>query len=312
MIDGKLIRGNILAEKLNVYVSKQLMEISHQFDKPKLAVILVGDSKPSHIYVDKKVKLARSLGVNTMICYFPNDITQEQLISKIAKLNQDRSVTAILVQLPLPKHIDSDIIVNSVAVEKDVDGLHITNRGLLSAGYNNALIPCTPLGCLIMLKILCSDNLSGKKVSILGRSNLVGKPMFDLLLQENCTVTLLHSKSKNLSQETSQADIIVSAMGQSRMINQEFVKKDTIIIDVGINQVQSSNTRRLCGDVDLDSLEDKVKYITPVPGGVGPMTVSCLMLNILQLALRQQNIAQNQAIKKLYYQDFLQYYSVNR
>ena len=254
-------------------------EIIHLKKKGKtlgLAVILVGEYAPSLIYVKNKEKKAKEAGINSKIIRYPSEVSEKIILNKIDELNKDDKITGILVQLPLPKHIDKEKIINSILPTKDVDGFHPMNVGKLSSG-SESIAPCTPLGCLILIKSV-EKNLSGKHAVILGRSNLNGKPMAQLLLKENCTVTILHSKTKNLKDECKRADILVAAVGVSQIVKGDWVKKDAIIIDVGINKVDG----KIVGDVDFDSSKKIAKAITPVPGGVGPMTIACLLKNTVE------------------------------
>jgi len=215
------------------------------------------------------------VGINSEIIRYSKEVTEQEVLKKIEELNNNSDVSGILVQLPLPKQIDKEKIINTISPFKDVDGFHPINVGNLSSGYN-AIVPCTPLGCLLLIKKI-EKNLSGKHAVILGRSNLNGKPMAQLLLKENCTVTIVHSKTKNLKEECLRADILVAAVGVANLVKGDWVKKDSIVIDVGINKVGD----KIVGDVQFDEVKDKVKAITPVPGGVGPMTIACLLKNTL-------------------------------
>jgi methylenetetrahydrofolate dehydrogenase (NADP+)/methenyltetrahydrofolate cyclohydrolase len=215
------------------------------------------------------------VGINSEIIRYSKEVTEKEVLKKIEDLNNNNDISGILVQLPLPSHIDKEKIINTISPLKDVDGFHPINVGNLSTGYS-ATVPCTPLGCLLLIKKI-EKNLSGKHAVIIGRSNLNGKPMAQLLLKENCTVTIVHSKTKNLKEECLKADILVAAVGVANLVKGDWVKKDSIIIDVGINKVGN----KIVGDVQFDEVKDKVKAITPVPGGVGPMTIACLLKNTL-------------------------------
>lgn len=249
---------------------------------PGLAVVLVGQDPASQVYVKTKMKKALESGIDSFPHLLDSTTSQAELLQLIDKLNNDRYVHGILVQLPLPAHIDESKVITAIDPAKDVDGFHPINVGLLGQG-KASLIPCTPLGCLMMLRDQLGD-LSGKKAVIVGRSNIVGKPMANLLLQENCTVTIVHSKTRDLNSECRQADILIVAMGKAEFINAEAIKPGAIVIDVGINRVEKDGRSVLVGDVDFESVSSVAAAITPVPGGVGPMTVACLMRNTLVAA----------------------------
>ena len=271
LIDGKKIAAE-LRNKLKVEVDG----IRKKFNKvPGLTVILIGDLAPSQIYVKNKEKSAKEVGLNSEVIRYANDVDENTILKKINDLNEDKSVSGILVQLPLPKHINKKKVIESISPSKDVDGFHPMNVGNLSSGYESS-VPCTPLGCYLLLKKI-EPNLSGKKAVIIGRSNLNGKPMAQLLLKENCTVTITHSKTKNLKSECLLADIIIAAVGIPQLVKGDWVKKDSIIIDVGINKIDKG----IVGDVDFDQVSKRAKALTPVPGGVGPMTIACLIKNTI-------------------------------
>jgi len=279
LIDGKKTSGEI-REELKKEVS-QIKEEKNQV--PGLTVILIGDLAPSQIYVRMKEKAAIEIGLKSEIIKYPNDVEEKTVLEKINELNKDNSVSGILVQLPLPKHIDKQKVIEEISPAKDVDGFHPVNVGNLSSGYEST-IPCTPLGCYLLLKKY-EKNLNGKKAVVVGRSNLNGKPMTQLLLKENCTVTITHSKTKNIKEECLQADIIVAAVGIPELIRGDWVKKDAIVIDVGINKTEKG----IVGDVAFDEVSKVAKALTPVPGGVGPMTIACLMKNTIQCFKRSKN-----------------------
>ena len=243
---------------------------------PVLTVILIGDFAPSQIYVKNKEKNAKEVGITSEVLRFPKEVSEEEILNKIEELNNNSKVSGILVQLPLPQQISKEKVINAINPFKDVDGFHPTNVGNLSSGYK-AIVPCTPLGCLLLIKKI-EPNLKGKHAVIIGRSNLNGKPMAQLLLKENCTVTIVHSKTINLKAECLKADILVAAVGVANLVKADWVKENSIIIDVGINKVGD----RIVGDVEFDTVQKKVKAITPVPGGVGPMTIACLLKNTLE------------------------------
>ena len=271
-----IIDGKKEAAALRDEIKKEIESIKLKTNKvPGLTVILIGDFAPSEIYVRNKEKNSKEVGIKSNVIKYTKDVTEKEVLNKIEELNNNKEVSGILVQLPLPDHISKEKIINSIDPAKDVDGFHPTNVGNLSSGYN-ATVPCTPLGCLLLIKKI-EPNLSGKHAVIIGRSNLNGKPMAQLLLKENCTVTIVHSKTKNLKDECQKADILVTAVGVANLVKGNWVKKDSIIIDVGINKVGD----KIVGDVQFDEVKDKVKAITPVPGGVGPMTIACLLKNTL-------------------------------
>jgi|TARA_B110000971_G_scaffold43304_1_gene42894 methylenetetrahydrofolate dehydrogenase (NADP+)/methenyltetrahydrofolate cyclohydrolase len=274
-----IIDGKKIAEELRSKLKKEIEQLPTSQIIPGLTVILIGDDPASQIYVRNKEKFAKEVGINSKLLRFENSITEQDLIKEIHKLNNDNSVHGILVQLPLPKHINSGKIISEINPAKDVDGFHPNNVGNLSSG-NDALVPCTPYGCYLLLKQVLT-NLSGLNAVIIGRSNINGKPMAQLLLKEDCTVTIAHSKTQNLKELCLTADILVASAGKAQMVKADWVKKDCVIIDVGINRVDNGN-KKIVGDVDFENIKDKVKAITPVPGGVGPMTISCLLNNTLK------------------------------
>jgi methylenetetrahydrofolate dehydrogenase (NADP+)/methenyltetrahydrofolate cyclohydrolase len=275
-----IIDGKKIAENLRQTLKKQIEQIPSNQVKPGLTVILIGEDPASQIYVRNKEKFANEIGINSNVLRFDSSITEESLLQEIHKLNQDKMVHGILVQLPLPKHINSKNIISQIDPNKDVDGFHPINVGNLSSG-SDALVPCTPYGCYLLLKEVISD-FTGLNAVIIGRSNINGKPMMQLLLKENCTVTITHSKTKNLQQICEGADILVASVGIANLVKEDWVKPDCVVIDVGINRVEENGSKKIVGDVDFENLKDKVKAITPVPGGVGPMTISCLLQNTLK------------------------------
>ena len=271
-----LIDGKKIAAELRDELKKEVSSLKTKYKKvPGLSVILIGDLTPSQIYVKNKEKSAIEVGLKSNIIRYPDTVNEKIILDKIDELNHEESVSGILVQLPLPKHIDKQKIIEMINPLKDVDGFHPMNVGNLSSGYKS-LIPCTPLGCYLLIKKI-EPNLNGKKAVIIGRSNLNGKPMAQLLLQENCTVTVAHSKTKDLRAECLQADIIVAAAGIPELVKGDWVKKDAIVIDVGINKTDKG----IVGDVAFDEVSKKAKALTPVPGGVGPMTIACLLKNTI-------------------------------
>jgi len=272
-----IIDGKKEAALLREEIKKEIFSIKEKHNKtPGLSVILIGNFAPSLIYVNNKEKNSRDVGINSEVIRYSESVTEKEVLNKIDELNKNESVSGILVQLPLPDQINKEKIINAIHPKKDVDGFHPINVGNLSSGYK-AIVPCTPFGCLLLIKKI-EKNLSGKHAVIIGRSNLNGKPMAQLLLKENCTVTVVHSKTKDLKLECQKADILVVAIGVANLVKGDWVKKDSIIIDVGINKVGD----KLVGDVDFDSVKDRAKAITPVPGGVGPMTIACLLKNTLE------------------------------
>ncbi len=279
-----IIDGKKEAALLREEIKKEILLIKSKDNKiPELTVILVGNFAPSQIYVSNKEKSSKEVGINSNVIKYSKDVTEEEIIKKIKELNNDVNVSGILVQLPLPVQIDKEKIINTIDPLKDVDGFNPINVGNLASGYR-AIVPCTPLGSLLLIKSV-EKNLSGKHAVIVGRSNLNGKPMAQLLLKENCTVTIVHSKTKDLKKECQKGDIVVAAVGVANLIKEDWVKKGSIIIDVGINKVD----KNIVGDVDFEKVKDKVKAITPVPGGVGPMTIACLLKNTVECFKKQNS-----------------------
>lgn len=285
-----ILDGKEIASDLEVSLAKkvQLLKAHHKFI-PGLAVILVGENPASAIYVSNKIASCKRLGINSFFYQLPAETSENTLLNKIQMLNNDHKVHGILVQLPLPDHIDKNKVINIIEPEKDADGFHPQNMGKLLIGQDG-LFPCTPNGCLLLLKTLPID-LAGKNVVVAGRSNIVGKPMAMLLLKENCTVTIVHSKTVDIEAHTREADILVAAMGVPGLIKKDWVKQGAVVIDVGINKLSNSNTKTIVvGDVDYEEVAPKCYAITPVPGGVGPMTIYSLMENTVKAACMQKNI----------------------
>ena len=279
-----IIDGKKIATELREELKKKVVELKSTYNAtPGLTVILVGEDAPSKIYVKNKEKFAKEVGMNSEVIRYPADLEEKVLLNKIKELNKNNKVSGILVQLPLPKHIDKRKVIETIDHEKDVDGFHPINVGNLSSGYESS-IPCTPLGCILLLKKV-EKNLSGKHAVVIGRSNLNGKPMTQLLLKENCTVTITHSKTKDLKAECLRADIIIAAVGIPKLVKGDWVKKGAIVIDVGINKTDSG----LVGDVDFDEVFKVAKAVTPVPGGVGPMTIACLLNNTVECFEKSQS-----------------------
>ena len=272
-----IIDGKKLAAKLREDLKKKIIKLKSTFNStPGLSVILIGENPASKIYVKNKEKFAKEIGIDSEVIKYQENIDEKVVLDKIKELNQNKKVSGILVQLPLPRHIDKKKIIETILPNKDVDGFHPVNVGNLSSGYEST-IPCTPLGCFLLLREV-EKNLSGKHAVIIGRSNLNGKPMAQLLLKENCTVTITHSKTKDLKAECNKADIIVAAVGKPKLVKKDWVKKNAIVIDVGINKTESG----IVGDVDFDEVSKVARAITPVPGGVGPMTIVCLLNNTVE------------------------------
>jgi len=281
IIDGKAFSANLRGE---IARKVEILKQNHALT-PGLAVVLVGEDPASQVYVRSKGKQPVEAGMNSYEHKLDAGTSQDDLLALIDRLNNDPDVHGILVQLPLPGHIDEEAVINSISVDKDVDGFHLSNVGKLSIGADG-IVPCTPLGSLMMLKDHHGD-LSGMKAIVVGRSNIVGKPMAALLLKESCTVTIAHSRTRDLPGECRQADILVAAVGRPEMVKGDWIKPGATVIDVGINRVEKEDgSTRLVGDVEFDSAEKVAGAITPVPGGVGPMTIACLLHNTLQQACR--------------------------
>ena len=293
IIDGKAFAAKIRAE---VKEDSDKLISQKQVD-PCLAVVLVGENPASKVYVGQKTKMATECNIKTKDYKLDTNTDQETLLKLINDLNNDGSVHGILVQLPLPKQIDERKVIDAIVVEKDVDGFHAINAGRLSIGgdmLKKAFIPCTPLGSLLLLKDQIED-LKGKSVVVIGRSNIVGKPMSQLLIEESCTVTVVHSKTKEIEKVCSQADIIVAAIGRAEMIDSKWLKDGAVVIDVGINRIaitkeDGSEGSKIVGDVNFESATTKASKITPVPGGVGPMTIACLLRNTVTSAYRHSGL----------------------
>ncbi len=287
----KIIDGKAFADNLVKNIASETAKIIAKGIKPCLVVVLVGDNPASEVYVKNKVKTTMAAGMESREHRLPATTSEKELLDLIDQLNKDKTVNGILVQLPLPKGLDENKVIQKIAVEKDVDGFHLTNVGLLSTGNKSALVPCTPYGCLLLLQdIYQTKDLSGKKAAIIGRSNIVGKPMFQLLLGANATPTILHSKTKNIESELSQYDIVVAAVGVPEMVKGSWLKKDAVVIDVGINRIERNGKKIIVGDVDTASAMNIAAAITPVPGGVGPMTIACLLRNTLIATARQHGL----------------------
>ncbi len=278
-----LIDGKKEAAELREKLKQEVLELKSKYNKvPGLTVILIGELAPSKIYVKNKEKSANEVGLKSEVIRYPETVDEKTVLNKIEELNNDESVSGILVQLPLPKHIDKQKVIEKILPSKDVDGFHPMNVGNLSSGYESS-VPCTPLGCYLLIKKI-EPNLNGKKAVVVGRSNLNGKPMTQLLLKENCTVTITHSKTKDLKSECLKGDIVVAAVGIPELVKGDWVKKDAIVIDVGINKTDKG----IVGDVAFEEVSKNAKALTPVPGGVGPMTIACLLKNTIECFKRVQ------------------------
>ena len=292
---SKLIDGKTIAQNLRANLRKEISDLKNKYNKvPGLAVVQVGNVAASSVYVKAKTKSALEVGIEVFDHHLNETTTQNELMTLVETLNNQENVDGILVQLPLPNHINEQIILDSIHPDKDADGFHPLNVGKLSISANNddrLLIPCTPYGCLLMLKGLNID-LESKNVVVIGRSNIVGKPMAQLLLKESCTVTIAHSKTINLPEICSKADILIAAVGKPEIVRGSWIKENAIVIDVGINRIQKEIEgelkNKLVGDVNYSEAENKVSFITPVPGGVGPMTIACLLRNTL-IAFKNKN-----------------------
>ena len=275
----KLINGKEISLQIYSELKDRISKLKQFGFTPGLAVIIVGNRIDSLTYVKMKEKKCLELGIKSSLIKLDESISESELIYQICNLNNDKSIHGILVQLPLPKHINENVVLNRINLEKDVDGFHFNNIGKLTLNRNPNFIPCTPKGCVELLK-RSNIEIKGKNVVILGRSNIVGLPLSLLLLHENATVTICHSKTQNIMEHTQKADIIIAACGKTQMVKKEWIKENSVIIDVGINSLEDNTKKRgyrLVGDVDFEDVKEKVGYITPVPGGVGPMTIAMLM-----------------------------------
>lgn len=287
------IDGKVFAAGLREKVSEAVSTLTREYDLvPGLAVVLVGEDPASEVYVRNKGKQTLEVGMNSYEHKLPDTASQSELLAVIEQLNNDSKVHGILVQLPLPAQIDSQAVINAIDPDKDVDGFHLVNVGRLATGAPG-LVPCTPLGCMMLLKDQLGD-LSGKNAVVVGRSNIVGKPMGSLLLAQSCTVTIAHSRTRDLAGVCREADILVAAVGRPQMIPGDWIKPGAVVIDVGINRIEGKEGKtRLVGDVDFDSASAVAGAITPVPGGVGPMTIACLLRNTVQAACAANDLPFN-------------------
>lgn len=290
---ARLIDGKEFAQRVRNGVADNVTKLKSDYGvTPGLAVVIVGEDPASQVYVRNKVQQTSEVGMNSFHFEMDADTDQATLIAKVEELNNDPAVNGILVQLPLPKHMDEAAVIEAIDPAKDVDGFHVINSGLLATG-GNGLVPCTPLGCKLMLEDALGD-MSGMKAIIVGRSNIVGKPMSQLLLDANCTVTIAHSRTKNLAEEVAAADIVVAAVGRAEMVKGDWIKPGATVIDVGINRIpapeRGEGKTRLIGDVEFDAAAERAAAITPVPGGVGPMTIACLLKNTVTATCNQRSI----------------------
>ncbi|MBY9081502.1 bifunctional methylenetetrahydrofolate dehydrogenase/methenyltetrahydrofolate cyclohydrolase FolD [Paenibacillus sp. HN-1] len=280
-----IISGKLVSEEIRVDIAKEVAALAERGVKPGLAVVLVGEDPGSQVYVNSKEKTCISLGFHSVVHRLPASTSQEQLLALVDELNNDDDIDGILVQLPLPKHIDEKAVIDAISVEKDVDGFHPVNVGNLVIG-DDSLLPCTPAGVIELIKRTGLD-LSGKHAVVIGRSNIVGKPVSLLLQRENATVTMCHSRTKNMPELCKLADVLVVAIGRANFVDASYVKPGAVVIDVGMNRLDNG---KLAGDVDYESVKEVASHITPVPGGVGPMTITMLMVNTLTAAKRRRGL----------------------
>ena len=285
---AKLIDGKKFAENLCKKISEEVKKLKNKNITPGLAVIRVGEDPASTVYINMKAKKTEEVGMHSVTKILDENTSQDNLLKIVEELNNDDSINGILVQLPLPKQINSDSVINTISPDKDVDGFHAINTGRLWTNINS-LIPCTPLGCKMLLLAELKD-LTGKKAIIVGRSNIVGKPMASLLIGENCTVTIAHSKTQDLEGEVKKNDIVVAAVGVPEMVKGSWIKPGATVIDVGINRIEKDGKKKLVGDVEFSEAEKVAGAITPVPGGVGPMTIACLLHNTLIATCKKNNL----------------------
>jgi methylenetetrahydrofolate dehydrogenase (NADP+)/methenyltetrahydrofolate cyclohydrolase len=278
---AQLIDGNALSQQLRTQVAADTQALKAQGLTPGLAVVLVGDNPASQVYVRNKVKACHDAGLHSVLEKYDATMTEAELLARVEALNNDNSIHGILVQLPLPAHIDAQKVIEAISPAKDVDGFHIASAGALMTGMPG-FWPCTPYGCMKMLESI-GYNLKGKHAVVIGRSNIVGKPMALMLLQQNATVTICHSATQDLKAQTLQADVIVAAVGKRNVLTADMVKPGAVVLDVGMNR---NDEGKLCGDVDFEGVKQVASYITPVPGGVGPMTITMLLVNTLESAQR--------------------------
>ncbi|SDE48536.1 bifunctional methylenetetrahydrofolate dehydrogenase/methenyltetrahydrofolate cyclohydrolase FolD [Limimaricola pyoseonensis] len=293
---AEIIDGKAFAADIRARVAEQVAQLKAGHGiTPGLAVVLVGEDPASQVYVKSKGRKTVEVGMESFEHRLPEETTEADLLALVAKLNADPAVHGILVQLPLPKHMNSDAVINAIDPAKDVDGFHVSNVGLLGTGQK-AMVPCTPLGCLMMLRAQLGD-LSGKEAVVIGRSNIVGKPMAHLLLGDSCTVSIAHSRTRDLANVVRRADIVVAAVGRPGMVTGDWIKPGATVIDVGINRIDAGEGKtRLVGDVEFDSASEVAGAITPVPGGVGPMTIACLLANTLTACCRANGLPEPEGL----------------
>ncbi|WP_050603176.1 bifunctional methylenetetrahydrofolate dehydrogenase/methenyltetrahydrofolate cyclohydrolase FolD [Ruegeria sp. 6PALISEP08] len=292
---AQVIDGKAFAAKVRGQVADQVAKLKEENGiTPGLAVVLVGEDPASQVYVRSKGKMTVEVGMNSYEHKLDVETSEEDLLALIDKLNNAPAVHGILVQLPLPKHLNEDLVINSIDPAKDVDGFHISNVGLLGTGQKS-MVPCTPLGCLMMLRDH-NGSLSGMDAVVIGRSNIVGKPMAQLLLGDSCTVTIAHSRTKDLPDVVRRADIVVAAVGRPEMVPGDWIKEGATVIDVGINRIERDGKNKLVGDVDYASAAERAGAITPVPGGVGPMTIACLLANTLTACCRSNGLPEPEGL----------------
>ncbi|MBF2455853.1 bifunctional methylenetetrahydrofolate dehydrogenase/methenyltetrahydrofolate cyclohydrolase FolD [Listeria welshimeri] len=278
---GQIIDGKKLAKEIQERVTTEVAELAKIDKKPGLAVVLVGDNQASRTYVRNKQKRTEEAGMKSVLIELPETVSEEKLLEVVEELNTDDTIHGILVQLPLPKHISEEKVIDTISYDKDVDGFHPVNVGNLFIG-KDSFVPCTPAGIIELIK-LTGTQIEGKRAVVIGRSNIVGKPVAQLLLNENATVTIAHSRTKNLPEVAKEADILVVATGLAKFVKKEYIKPGAIVIDVGMDRDENN---KLCGDVDFDDVIEEAGFITPVPGGVGPMTITMLLANTLKAAKR--------------------------
>ncbi|EAF1272542.1 bifunctional methylenetetrahydrofolate dehydrogenase/methenyltetrahydrofolate cyclohydrolase FolD [Listeria monocytogenes] len=278
---GEIIDGKKLAKEIQEKVTREVAELVKEGKKPGLAVVLVGDNQASRTYVRNKQKRTEEAGMKSVLIELPENVTEEKLLSVVEELNEDKTIHGILVQLPLPEHISEEKVIDTISYDKDVDGFHPVNVGNLFIG-KDSFVPCTPAGIIELIKST-GTQIEGKRAVVIGRSNIVGKPVAQLLLNENATVTIAHSRTKDLPQVAKEADILVVATGLAKFVKKDYIKPGAVVIDVGMDRDENN---KLCGDVDFDDVVEEARFITPVPGGVGPMTITMLLANTLKAAKR--------------------------
>ncbi len=294
-MSAEIIDGKAFAAKVRGQVAEHVTALKNDHGiTPGLAVVLVGEDPASQVYVRSKGKMTNEVGMKSVEHKLDEATSEKDLLALIDQLNNDASIHGILVQLPLPKHLDEDLVINSISPAKDVDGFHISNVGLLGTGQKS-MVPCTPLGCLMMLRDY-HGSLSGMNAVVIGRSNIVGKPMAQLLLGDSCTVTIAHSRTKDLPEVVGRADIVVAAVGRPEMVPGDWIKKGATVIDVGINRIERDGKNKLVGDADFASCSEVAGAITPVPGGVGPMTIACLLANTVTACCRANGLAEPEGL----------------